>query len=61
MTCPKCSSKTKVIDSTTDEDSTVRRRECLSCGFRFTTLEMDKDMYDRMVKHPSRSWEFDHD
>ncbi len=42
MRCPKCSStETKVIDSRVakSETSIRRRRECLSCGFRFTTVE----------------------
>lgn len=50
MTCPKCYEKTKVIDSRSDEDSTERRRECLVCGYRFSTIEIDKDLYERMVK-----------
>jgi len=50
MTCPKCYAKTKVIDSRTDEDSTERRRECLECGYRFSTIEIDKDLYERTVK-----------
>lgn len=50
MTCPKCYKKTKVIDSRSDEDSTERRRECLACGYRFSTLEIDKDLYERTVK-----------
>lgn len=61
MTCPKCYKKTKVIDSTTDEDSTTRRRECVYCGFRFTTLEVDKDLYESLTRHPVRAWEHDHD
>jgi len=42
MKCPQCQhSNSKVIDSRhTDEMSTIRRRrECESCGFRFTTFE----------------------
>jgi transcriptional regulator NrdR family protein len=51
MTCPKCNEKTIVIDSITDEDSTTRRRKCLECDYRFTTVEIDKDLYERLVKH----------
>lgn len=50
MTCPKCNEKTKVIDSLTDEDSTLRRRECMACGYRFSTVEIDKDLYERISK-----------
>lgn len=42
MKCPKCSSvDDKVVDSRSskESDSIRRRRECLSCGFRFTTYE----------------------
>ena len=42
MKCTKCSSlDSKVVDSrlTQDSSSIRRRRECLSCGFRYTTYE----------------------
>ena len=42
MKCPFCGySESKVIDSRpADEGSSIRRRrECLSCGKRFTTYE----------------------
>ncbi len=42
MKCPKCGSlNDKVIDSRQSKDGTVirRRRECLDCGYRFTTYE----------------------
>lgn len=41
MVCPDCKSQdNKVIDSReVDEKSIRRRRECLGCGFRFTTYE----------------------
>lgn len=51
MTCPICNGKTKVIDSRYDDDSTKRRRECAECGYRFSTIEVDSDLYDRMVKN----------
>ena len=54
MTCPKCNEKTKVIDSHTDEDSTERRRECTACGYRFSTVEVDRDFYERMVKQDDK-------
>ena len=37
--CPFCSGDTKVVDKRDAEDSTRRRRECISCGKRFTTYE----------------------
>jgi len=42
MRCPRCKAlDTKVIDSRIIEDGFAirRRRECLSCGYRFTTYE----------------------
>lgn len=42
MRCPKCGhTESKVIDSRPSEDGDAirRRRECLSCGARFTTYE----------------------
>ena len=51
MTCPKCNEKTRVIDTIPDEDSVARRRECVACGYRFSTIEIDKDLYERTVKH----------
>jgi transcriptional repressor NrdR len=40
MLCIKCKkADTKVVDSRDDEKTIRRRRECLSCGFRFTTYE----------------------
>lgn len=37
--CPFCSGETKVVDKRDGEDSTRRRRECISCAKRFTTYE----------------------
>ncbi|HEY0221544.1 transcriptional regulator NrdR [Lactovum miscens] len=40
MKCPKCQSENfKVLDTRASDDSVRRRRECLSCGYRFTTYE----------------------
>jgi hypothetical protein len=36
MKCPKCIEATQVLETR----QTRRRRECLTCGFRFTTLEV---------------------
>jgi transcriptional repressor NrdR len=50
MKCPKCQqSSTKVYDTriTNTERFTRRRRKCLQCGYRFTTLEEPRvlDLY----------------
>jgi len=42
MRCPNCGSlNDKVVDTRQSKDGSVirRRRECLDCGFRFTTYE----------------------
>jgi len=40
MNCPFCAqAETKVTDSRPEQDGIRRRRECLACGRRFTTLE----------------------
>jgi len=40
MNCPFCESgNTRVTDSRPDEGAIRRRRECLACGQRFTTIE----------------------
>jgi transcriptional repressor NrdR len=51
MKCPVCNYKeTKVIDSrvASDEITIRRRRECLKCGFRFSTYEQ-MELLDLMV------------
>ena len=41
MKCPHCqSAESKVIDSRPSKGNVWRRRECLSCGRRFTTTEV---------------------
>ena len=62
MKCPFCShAESKVIDSRpTDEDNSIRRRrECLSCGQRFTTYEVVERMPIVVVKRDSSREEFD--
>ena len=51
MTCPKCNNeKTKIVDSRADEESVWRRRECQGCGYRFNTIEIDEDYFEKVVK-----------
>ena len=49
MRCPKCGElDTRVIDSRMQEatNATKRRRECRSCGYRFTTFERCEDLIE---------------
>ena len=39
MKCPKCGGKTRVRDSRSYHGTTRRRRVCLICGGRFSTVE----------------------
>ena len=53
MRCPFCGEPdTKVIDSRPNDNncSIKRRRECLSCEARFTTLESSELSYPRVIK-----------
>ena len=64
MRCPKCGcTDDKVIDSRAARDGgTVRRRrECLSCGHRFSTLEsvVPEDM--KVVKRNGEREDYDRD
>ena len=62
MHCPYCSAvDTKVIDSrlVADGDSVRRRRECLSCGERFTTFETAQLAMPKVVKSNGSREPFD--
>lgn len=48
MTCPKCCGETKVIDSRPEDDIVRRRRECMVCKQRFSTVEIDLQMYKKI-------------
>jgi len=54
MKCPKCGADDdKVLDSRSARDGAAirRRRECLKCGYRFTTYEeIDRDEV-QVIKH----------
>lgn len=45
MNCPKCNGETGVTNSrpTDDGPGPRRRRACVGCGHRFTTLEFEVD------------------
>lgn len=51
MTCPHCGGETIVIDSRSQEDSVYRRRKCLVCEKRFSTTEIDIEMYQKITKN----------
>lgn len=62
MRCPYCSfQESKVIDSRPAEEGTTirRRRECLSCGKRFTTYEIIERLPLLVVKRDGSRQSFD--
>ncbi|MCI8909790.1 MAG: transcriptional repressor NrdR [Oscillibacter sp.] len=62
MKCPYCSyGESKVIDSRPAEEGTSirRRRECLSCGKRFTTYETVESLPMVVVKKDGSRQSFD--
>lgn len=64
MRCSKCGcQEDKVIDSRTSrEGATIRRRrECLSCGHRFTTYEQIENEAITVVKRDDRREPFSRD
>jgi len=64
MKCPKCGNDDdKVLDSRSSKEGAVirRRRECLKCGYRFTTHEeIDRDELF-VVKRDGRRENFQRD
>ena len=62
MRCPKCGcEESKVVDSRPSEsnDAIRRRRECTSCGFRFTTYERCEEVPLLVVKRDGHKEPFD--
>ena len=64
MRCPKCTSiEDKVIDSRIGKEGNTirRRRECIECGYRFTTIENLVRDGISVIKRDGRREEFDRD
>jgi transcriptional repressor NrdR len=64
MHCPFCAAvDTRVIDSrlSPEGDKVRRRRECPSCGTRFTTHEVAELVMPQMVKRDNRREAFNED
>ena len=62
MRCPRCGcEESKVVDSRPSEnnDAIRRRRECVGCGFRFTTYERCEEMPIVVVKRDGHKEPFD--
>lgn len=52
--CPECGGRTQVVDSRKRTDAVYRRRDCVKCGHRITTLEQGliSSLQDKM-----KTWE----
>ena len=65
MRCPSCGADdTRVVDSRTagsEQEQIRRRRECQSCGARFTTFERVEFTLPRVVKRSGERVAFDED
>lgn len=61
MKCPACYySESRVLDSRPTDDGAIRRRrECLSCGRRFTTYERVEEIPVMVVKKDGKRQVFD--
>ena len=62
MRCPRCGcEESKVVDSRPSEsnDAIRRRRECMGCGFRFTTYERCEEVPILVVKRDGHKEPFD--
>jgi transcriptional repressor NrdR len=61
MKCPYCGKKSRVVDTRTSGKSIRRRRECKTCGRRFTTYERVAPIQLMVAKADGRREEFDRD
>lgn len=62
MKCPRCShEQDKVLESRQNRDSTTirRRRECLNCGYRFTSYEKIEEKTIIVIKKNGSQQPFD--
>ncbi|MGN0687684.1 MAG: transcriptional regulator NrdR [Oscillospiraceae bacterium] len=60
MRCPECSCEdSKVIDSRPTENKVRRRRECVHCGYRFTTYEIVEEVPLMVIKKDNTIEPFD--
>lgn len=62
MRCPKCQSESsRVVDSRQADNMIRRRRECESCGNRFTTFERIEEMPLLVIKRDDTREVFNRD
>jgi transcriptional repressor NrdR len=62
VNCPRCDSPTKTLETRRVPDGAIRRRrECTSCGHRFTTYERAVPETLEVVKRDGHRQPFDRD
>ena len=63
LNCPFCSKREiRVLESREVNESRIRRRrECSTCGGRFTTYETVQAVYPRVIKKDGKLESFDRD
>lgn len=49
MICPVCGGDAKVYETRTEDDCIHRVRWCRKCRKRFATIEIDEDLYKRII------------
>jgi transcriptional regulator NrdR family protein len=55
MICPVCEhERTGVVGGDRECDAVYRVRKCPKCGYKFWTIEIDKDMFERLVNEEER-------
>ena len=58
MVCPECGYNTYIIDTRIRPDETIRRRrQCVECKYRFTTVEVPMDKYEKK-RYQQASYEY---
>lgn len=57
MTCPQCGGETHITNSRKSCDSVRRRRECRECGYRFTTIEIENDLLNKLTEKETKNYE----
>jgi transcriptional repressor NrdR len=62
VNCPRCDSPTKTLETRRVPDGAVRRRrECTSCGHRFTSYERAVPEIPQVIKRDGSRQPFDRD
>ncbi len=54
MTCPVCGGGIKIHHTHDYDDHIERRRKCVECGYLFKTIEIDSDLYERIIRNDKK-------